>query len=54
MPVAFARSCEIKIDALDHGWGSMVDRRARCQENKKSDDQRAPVTRYYLIKEPGH
>ena len=53
MPVAFARSNEIKIAALDHGRGSMAGRRARCQKKQmKSDDQRAPVTRYYLIKEP--
>ena len=55
MPSAFAHSCEIKIDTLDHGRGSMAGRQARRQKKqKKSDDQRAPVTRYYLIKEPGH
>ena len=55
MPAAFACSCEIKIDALDHGRGSIAGRRAGCQKKqKKSDDQGAPVTRYYLIKEPGH
>ena len=55
MPAAFARSCESKIDALDHGRGSMAGRRVRCQKKqKKSDDQRGPVTRYYLIKEPRH
>ena len=55
MPAAFARSCEIKIDALDYGRGSMAGCWARCQKKqKKSDDQRAPVNRYYLIKEPGH
>ena len=50
MPAAFARSCEIKIDALDHGRRSVAGRRARCQKKqKKSDDQRGPVTRYEVL-----
>ena len=51
MPAVFAHSCEGNIDALT-GWGAMAVRGVR--ENKKSNDQRAPVIRYYLIKEPGH
>ena len=53
MPAAFAHSCEIKIDALDRGQWQVVERSVR-KKQKKSNDQRAPVTRYYLIKEPGH
>ena len=51
MPAAFARSCEIKIDALDgdQWWVAEV-----SGKQKESNDQRAPVTRYYLVKEPGH
>ena len=42
----FARNCEIKVS---------VGRRARDQrKQKKSIDQRAPVTRYCQIKEFGH
>ena len=55
MPAAFARSCKIKVDALDHGRGLMAGRRTRCQKKTKEIyDQRASVTGYYLIKEPGH
>ena len=33
----------------------MAGGRAKCQQKqKKSKDQRAPVTGYYLVKEPGH
>ena len=49
MPDAFARSCEIKIDALDgvNGWSPSE----ASEKTKEIYDQRAPVTRYYLIKE---
>ena len=48
MPAAFARSCEIKVN----GRGSMVGCQVKYQKKqKKSNDQRAPVTRYYLTKE---
>ena len=51
MPAAFARSCEIKIDGVNGGSPSEVSEK---NKQNKSNDQRAPVTRYYLIKDPGH
>ena len=46
MIAVFARSCKIKIDARGSMAGEMSEKR------KKSNDQRAPVSKYYLIKEP--
>ena len=50
---AFACRCEIKIDALDGGQWPVAKRSVR-KKQKKSDDKRAPVSRYNLIKELGH
>ena len=51
MPAAFARAAAVKLISmhlLDGGqW------RSDRNNKKKSNDQRAPVIRYYLIKEPG-
>ena len=46
MLAAFARSCEIKVAARGSVAGEV------SEKQKKSNDQRAPVTRYYLIKDP--
>ena len=50
---AFARSYEIKIDVLDRDQWRVTLQGVR-KKQKKSNDQRAPVTRNYLIKVPGH
>ena len=54
MPAVFARSCEIKMDALDGAQWPVSERSVKKKQQKKSNDQRAPVTRYYLITEPVH
>ena len=41
MPAAFARSCEIKIDALDHGRGSMAGRRGAWKIRKQCQGSRS-------------
>ena len=50
----FAGSCEIEINApADGGQWRVAERNVR-KKQKKSHNQRAPVTRYYLIKRPSH
>ena len=46
MLAAFAHSSEIKVDARGSVVGEV------SEKQKKSNDQRAPITRNYLIKDP--